>query len=363
MPYKNPLNLEQKARRAKQAKERRSKKSVAPESVAPDVAPDVAPKNVAPESVAPEYVAPEYVAPKNVAPDVAPKNVAPEYVAPEYVAPEYVAPDVAPKNSQNENKEKKSIMMGKTNLVLFPLTQSKTHKEEIHMSEPTPIKRNTQQICEIKKKEIPLGNFFKYISLCPTVFVLASTITLLGYFEIEAFKSLGFSFSIALSLTVVLQSVLIGAEGIFLKYLRGETWLHAIALGCFVLSLCGTSFHAMHYNVDSDKEENIAKIKSNSEYDKKLLSLSKREIGFAASYKQAFDEKNFKNARDMKIALENTKADILAHKATEPKTVALLVNPLEENKAFVLKLVRGVLFVAVFIFLAAFRVQLRELNP
>ena len=41
MPYKNPLNLEQKARRAKQAKERRSKKSVAP-----DVAPEyVAPKN------------------------------------------------------------------------------------------------------------------------------------------------------------------------------------------------------------------------------------------------------------------------------------------------------------------------------
>jgi hypothetical protein len=48
-------------------------------------------------------------------------------------------------------------------------------------------------------------------------------------------------------------------------------------------------------------------------YEKKLPFLTEREMGFSASYKQSFDEKNFKNARDMKIAVEQAKADILAH--------------------------------------------------
>ena len=333
MPYKNPLTPEQIALKKERNRKYKLKQKLLKQKTL---------KKKTPKKKTPEMETP--------------KTETPKAVAPEIVAPNIEA-------SKMEEAHSETMRIGSSNLLRFP-TSLKNHKEQIAMAKPTPLHRKSPTLFEVKKRSVPLGNLFKYIKLLPISISLLGIIGLLSFFEFQAFDSLDLGFKIALLLTVVLQVVLLGCEGFFLRYFAGETWLHAAGLGVFIVCLGALSFWTMHHDVDAKKIESIAEIENNSKYESDLEDLKLTKKGFAESYKKAFDDENFQNAREMKKALEGVKADILAHKLTKPKAKEVITasTSLENNKALILKMIRGVLFIATFIFLIMFRVQLNSIR-
>ena len=137
--------------------------------------------------------------------------------------------------------------------------------------------------------------------------LLLSTSSLLGFFEFQAFRALDFSFHLALSMTVVLQAILICLE--VLCSLCKQAFKRAF-LGFFIFSVAAFGLSVMNHHIGKEKLMEEAEISNNSQYKKDLDRLKWSVQKFELAYASAFESKNFANANKVEKHLIEAKKEL-----------------------------------------------------